>query len=95
MTVEQIIEKTWKLKEIVPAVAAPRYRGTIGFWSVSLHSLQEILESSGKSIRGDELRMEAHPHPISGPMDFRQRFEFLRFHLDRHRDQVSRLIAAM
>lgn len=95
MTIEQIIEKTWQPKEKVPDVAAPRYGGTIGFWSVSLQSLQEILESFGKTIQDDELRLEAHPHPISGPMDFHQRFEFLRFHIDRHHDQVSRLVAAM
>ncbi|WP_185731553.1 hypothetical protein [Larkinella rosea] len=32
-----------------------------------------------------------HPHPISGPLDIHQRFAFLRFHIDRHRNQVTDL----
>ena len=95
MPIEEIIEKTWKPKEEVPAVAAPRFGGTIGFWSASLQSLQEILEAFGKTIQDDELRLRAHPHPISGSLDFHQRLEFLRFHIDRHHDQVSRLITEM
>jgi hypothetical protein len=95
MPIEKIIELTWQTKEKVPAVAAPRLGGTIFFWRESLKSLQNILEAFGNDIRDDELRILAHPHPISGAMDFQQRLEFLRFHIDRHRDQVHRLVAEM
>ena len=30
------------------------------------------------------LRVIAHAHPISGELDFHQRLEFLRYHIDRH-----------
>ena len=95
MPVEKIIELTWQAKEKVPAVAAPRLGGTIFFWRESLKSLQNILEAFGDDIQDDELRILAHPHPISGAMDFRQRLEFLRFHIDRHKDQVLALVAVM
>jgi hypothetical protein len=35
-----------------------------------------------------ELDAVAYPHPISGPFTMRQGFEFIRFHLDRHRDHL-------
>jgi hypothetical protein len=95
MPIERIIELTWQPKERVPAVAAPRLGGPLYFWTASLMSLQDLLESFGSSLNNDELRLTAHPHPISGPMDFQQRLEFMRFHLDRHRGQVSRLMDEM
>ena len=95
MPIEKIIELTWQPKEQVPAVAAPRMGGTIFFWRESLKSLHNILEVFGNDIRDDELRIMAHPHPISGAMDFQQRLEFLRFHIDRHKNQVLQLFAEM
>ena len=94
MSIEQIIDLTWKRKEIVPAVAAPRFGGPLKFWIESLNSLQTILESFGNDLQANELRVQAHPHPISGPMDFQQRLEFLRFHIDRHAGQVNSLLNA-
>jgi len=92
MNVEKIIELTWQEKEKVPAVAAPRMGGTLAFWSASLKSLQQVLAAFGNNLKDDELRILAHPHPISGDMDFQQRFEFLRFHIDRHKKQVGELL---
>jgi hypothetical protein len=93
MPIEQIIDLTWRPKEIVPASATPRLGGPLSFWTASLHTLQEILEAFGKDLQDDELRLQAHPHPISGPLDFQQRIEFLAFHLRRHRGQVAELLA--
>jgi DinB superfamily len=95
MPIEEIIELTWQPKEKVPAVAAPRLGGPLSFWCNSLNNLQPLLESFGRHLKNEELKLQAHPHPISGPMDFQQRLEFLRFHLDRHREQVSLLIREM
>ncbi len=91
-SVEQIIDETWNEKEIVPAVAAPRLGGTLAFWKSSLLSLQEVLQAFGDDLTDDELRLQAHPHPISGAMDFQQRLEFLRFHIERHRGQVLSIL---
>ena len=79
----------------MPAIAAPRLGGSLSFWCVSLRSLQQVLEDFGNILGDDELHVLAHPHPISGDMDFQQRFEFLRFHLSRHEEQVAGLITEM
>lgn len=92
LSVEEIIKRTWQEKEQVPAIAAPRMGGTLVFWCNALESLQPLLESFGRDLQPEELRVQAHPHPISGPMDFHQRLEFLAFHLKRHEAQVANLI---
>ncbi len=95
LPVEEIVARTWKEKEIVPAMAAPRLGGPLSFWIASLDSLQPVLEAFGCDLQEMELRLQAHPHPISGPMDFHQRLEFLRFHINRHRNQVLFLLNEM
>lgn len=94
-SIEKLIAETWKEKEQVPAVAAPRLGGTLIFWKSSLLSLQQVLEDFGNGLTDDELRLQAHPHPISGAMDFQQRLEFLRFHLQRHHAQVQSIMAQL
>ncbi len=92
LPIEAIIQQTWQEKEKVPAVAAPRMGGTLLFWKNALASLQSILDAFGEDIQEDELRIQAHPHPISGPMDFHQRLEFIAFHIKRHHGQVENLL---
>lgn len=95
LPIESIIQQTWQEKEKVPPVAAPRMGGTLVFWKNALASLQLILDAFGEDIQEDELRIQAHPHPISGPMDFHQRVEFLAFHIRRHHGQVENLLKSM
>jgi hypothetical protein len=95
MPIEQVIDLTWKSNEKVPSVAAPRFGGPLSFWKLSLNSLQQLLGAFGQDLKEDELRLQAHPHPISGALDFHQRIEFLRFHINRHKDQVSQLLSTM
>ena len=92
MPIQTLIDLTWKEKEEVPAVAAPKMGGMLVFWQYSLSSLQPLLEAFGNDLQEDELRIQAHPHPISGAMDFQQRLEFLAFHIDRHENQVNQII---
>jgi len=92
LPVGEIIKRTWQSKEKVPAVAAPRMGGTLVFWKKAFESLQAILDRFGEDLQPDELRLQAHPHPISGPMDFHQRLEFLVFHIKRHRGQALALL---
>ena len=91
LPIQTLIDLTWKPKEEVPAVAAPRLGGTLVFWQYSLQSLQGILEAFGNDLQEEELRIQAHPHPISGAMDFQQRLEFLAFHINRHAQQVQNI----
>lgn len=95
MLIEQVIDMTWQPKEKVPAVAAPRLGGPLSFWKSSLNSLQAVLSAFGEDLEVDELKLQAHPHPISGALDFQQRIEFLRFHINRHQEQVVQLLRTM
>ena len=91
LSVEEIVARTWQPKEIVPAVAAPRLGGPLAFWVLSLDSLQPLLQAFVSDFADDDPESLIHPHPISGPLDVRQRLEFLRFHIDRHHGQVNAL----
>jgi hypothetical protein len=91
LPIETIIERTWQEKEKVPAIAAPRMGGPIAFWLSAFASLQQPLSDLAIAFADDELETVIHPHILSGPLDIRQRFEFLRFHIDRHRAQVLAL----
>ena len=91
LSIEQVVSKTWKIKEIVPAVASPRMGGPIHFWITSLAGLQEQLDALGKELNGDDLRIMTQPHPISGPLNMQQRLEFLCFHLERHFNQLKEI----
>lgn len=91
LSIELIIEKTWKVKEIVPTSAAPRIGGPIELWANYLLSLNVPLKTLTNKLSDEDLTIMTFPHPISGPFDIRQRLEFLRFHIDRHRLQVASL----
>ena len=91
LSFEEIVARTWQPKEVVPPVAAPRMGGPAIFWLSALASLQQPLSDLATGLANEDLETLIHPHPISGPIDIRQRFEFLRFHIDRHREQVLRL----
>lgn len=91
LAIDIIIERTWKAKEIVPASAAPRIGGPIDLWTNYLQSLDIPLQALANKLTDEDLSIMTFPHPISGPFDIGQRLEFLRFHIDRHRGQVSAL----
>lgn len=95
MSIEEIVKKTWQPQEFVPAVAAPRLGGSLSFWKTSLLNMQNVLKAFAQDLQENELRLKAQNHPISGALDFHQRLEFLRFHIDRHRGQVSQLLSTM
>jgi hypothetical protein len=90
-SIEQIVTETWQEKEQVPPVAAPTWGGPLAFWIAALQANEGVLRALGGALERHDLEAIHYPHPISGPLDMRQRLEFLRFHLDRHRDQVEEL----
>jgi DinB superfamily len=90
-TMESIIAETWKEKEIVPLVAAPRLGGPIAYWKAMLQSLVDILQDLETELSDEDLSIMTPPHPISGPFDIQQRLEFLAFHIYRHLRQVTAL----
>jgi hypothetical protein len=60
-----------------------------------IYNKLQLMNTIQKLVQEVTIRMQAQPHPISGAMDFHQRFEFLRFHIDRHREQVAQLLGNM
>ncbi len=89
LSIEQIIEKTWQPKEKVPEVAKPRWGGPLDFWILALRNCQLLLEALNNSINGLNPEQIIYPHIMSGPLNVVQRFEFLRFHLERHQKQIE------
>jgi len=91
LTIEQVVDKTWQPKEKVPTGAGPHIGGPLIFWIYALESCQYHLDKLTQSLEGYDLNTIIYPHPISGPLDVRQRYEFLRFHIERHKNQVESL----
>lgn len=90
-SIETIIATTWKPKEIAPPIATPHIGGPIQFWVTATRSLQPILSELGAQLDQAPLEEVIFPHFLSGPLDARQRLEFLRFHIQRHVDQIARI----
>lgn len=91
LTIEQVIAKTWAEKEQVPAIAAPNWGGPLAFWLASLAACAQTLQQLRDSLQGMDPASIIYPHPISGPLNVKQRMAFLRFHLQRHQGQLERV----
>lgn len=91
LSIERVIEKTWREKEEVPETAKPRWGGNLQYWIYSLESCQGLLLEMNKALGPIDPAMIIHPHPISGAINLLQRIEFLRFHLNRHQQQVEHI----
>ena len=92
-TIEEVVAATWKPKEMAPAVAAPHFGGPLAAWVAALRSLQPLLRDLATALEGHDLDAIVYPHALSGPLDARQRLQFLRFHIDRHIGQIQRVQA--
>ena len=91
--IEEIIAATWQPKEQAPQVATPKLGGPLPYWLAEFTACQGVLEALAKEMREGELDDVIYPHFLSGPLTLRQRFEFIRFHIQRHRDQIDELAA--
>jgi hypothetical protein len=92
--IETIIAETWREREDVPPNAAPQANGPLAYWVVCLTACEPVLAALCKQLDGLDLETVIAPHMISGPLDARQRFEFLRWHMDHHRQQIADIMAA-
>lgn len=91
LSIEQIIDRTWQEKEQVPEVARPRWGGPLEYWIAALAGCQNLLESLVRELEGYDPEKIIYPHIISGPLNVIQRMQFLRFHLNRHNQQILNL----
>lgn len=99
LSIEEVIERTWRLtstgpisvrtEEKAPPSATPQGEGSLAYWRACLEACQLILEKLGSVLDGPNLAQVIAPHVVSGPLDARQRLQFLRWHLDHHRQQIE------
>lgn len=92
-SIEDIVAATWAARETAPESARPQWGGPLDYWVAALDAQSPLLARLTDKLAGLDLEQVVHPHPISGPLDAIQRLQFLRFHLDRHREQVAKLLA--
>lgn len=90
-SIEQVVDETWKEREEAPPIATPHIGGPLACWVAALGSLTPVLAQLARQLEGQPLDEIVFPHFLSGPLDARQRLEFLRFHLERHATQVERV----
>jgi hypothetical protein len=91
-SIEEIIAATWREREDAPPNATPQTNGPLAYWVASLAACQPVLNALGQALDGLDLEAVVAPHFISGPLDARQRMEFLRWHMDHHRSQIAEII---
>jgi hypothetical protein len=89
LSIEQVVQRTWQPRERSPESALPRVGGPFRYWVAALRSCSGILAELKVALAGVPLEEVIYPHAISGPLDARQRLQFLAFHLERHRRQVA------
>ena len=89
--IEEIIAKTWQPKEKVPPPAAPKWGGPLSYWLAMFAGCKTVLQNLDKEMTGLDPEQVIYPHPISGPLNVIQRLEFLRFHIERHHEQIRNL----
>lgn len=104
LEIDVVIERTWQLTgtgpisvrtaEKSPEVAAPRLGGPLAYWLACLEACQPVLERLARALDGLDLARVIFPHVTSGPLDAWQRVQFLRWHLDHHRQQIEDIKAA-
>jgi hypothetical protein len=91
LSIEQVVKRTWKEKEIAPPAATPHFGGPLFAWATAVRSLPPLLAALSVELENEQLERIVYPHFLSGPLDARQRLEFVRFHIERHHLQVRRI----
>ncbi len=92
-TIEQNIAETWREREEAPPEATPRKNGPLAYWVASLAAREPVVVALGQVLAPVDLEAVIAPHFLSGPLDARQRLQFLRWHMDHHRQQIAAIMA--
>jgi hypothetical protein len=87
-----VVQRTWREREASPASALPRIGGPLEYWAAALRGCSSLLAELKVPLRTVALEEAIYPHAISGPLDARQRLEFLAFHLQRHHRQGAAIL---
>ena len=90
LTIETVIERTWRQREDAPDSATPTGSWDVGIWASHLRNCDDLLSDLPRILSDLPLSEVIYPHFLCGPLNAVQRLEFLRFHLERHLLQVQR-----
>jgi hypothetical protein len=88
LSIEEIIDRTWKPKETAPASATPTGKWSLEIWAAHFRNCDDLLQNLYKALEGLPLNEVIYPHFLCGPLDAIQRLEFIRFHIERHYLQI-------
>lgn len=88
LSIEAIIDKTWKPKEKAPPSATPTGELSLGIWLSHFKSCDDLLLNLKPILKGLPLEKVINPHFLCGPLNVIQRLEFIRYHIERHHLQV-------
>lgn len=89
LSIEEVIERTWKPKEDAPESATPKGNWSLSIWISHLKNCDDLLSDLPTKLDGLPLTKVIYPHFLCGPLNVIQRLEFIRFHIDRHVGQVK------
>lgn len=92
LSIEEIVARTWKSKEIAPPIATPHIGGPLSYWTEYLSLAGHLLDRLAPLLEDLDPETVVFPHFLCGPLDAAQRIDFLRFHILRHRRQIETLI---
>ena len=89
LTIEEVVDRTWGEQVDAPPLAVPQLGEPGGYWLVRFRNNATLAKDFVDLVREEELDALSYAHPISGPFTLRQAFQFVRFHIDRHRGQLE------
>lgn len=91
LSIEEIIIKTWKTKEKAPPSATPEGKWSLAVWISHFRNCDDLLMNLIPILKILPLEEVIYPHFLCGSLNAIQRLEFIRFHIDRHFEQISDL----
>jgi hypothetical protein len=91
LSIEEIINKMWKTKEKAPPSATPQGKWSLAIWTAHFRNGDDLLLNLIPILKDLPLEEVIYPHFLCGPLNAKQRLEFIRFHIDRHFKQISNL----
>lgn len=91
LSIEEIINKTWETKEKAPPSATPQSKWSLAIWTSHFRNCDDLLLNLIPILENLPLEEVIYPHFLCGPLNAIQRLEFIRFHIDRHFEQISKL----
>ncbi len=95
LPIAEVIARTWRFREEAPPNATPQQAAPLSYWRAVLEAQQPVLAALAQELAGLDPESVIYPHFLSGPLDARQRLEFISWHIAHHRQQLEAVLAAL